>query len=81
MSMIPVIPPGSSAPIVPSSPEAIADNVLYVTYTLPLDADNNMVHVGDPAAQTRHVFEVIQRMVKPDLFAKFARIAHISLAR
>ena len=40
-----------------------------------------MVHVGDPAAQTRHVFEVIQRMVKPDLFARFARIAHISLAR
>ena len=63
MPMIPVIPPGTAAPIAPYSPGAMGGNVLYVSGTLPFDADNNVVHAGDPAAQTRHVLEAIKRVV------------------
>ena len=38
----------------------MADGVLYVAGTLPFDKDNNVVHVGDAAAQTRHVLETIR---------------------
>lgn len=61
--MTPVIPPGTTAPIAPFSPGAMAGNVLYVSGTLPFDAENNVVHAGDAAAQTRHVLETIKRVV------------------
>ena len=61
--MIPVTPPGTTTPIAPFSPGAMADNVLYVSGTLPFDAGNNVVHVGDAAAQTRHVLDAIRRVV------------------
>ena len=38
--------------------------MLYVAGTLPFDKDNNVVHVGDAAAQTRHVLETIRGVVE-----------------
>ena len=62
--MIPIIPPGSGKPLAPYSPGAMADGVVYVAGTLPFDAQNNVVHVGDAAAQTRHVLETIRRVIE-----------------
>ncbi|MDU4940028.1 MAG: pyrimidine utilization protein C [Mixta calida] len=59
-----IIPPGSGAPIAPFSPGALADGVLYVSGTLPFDAQNNVVYPGDAAAQTRHVLEIIKGVIE-----------------
>jgi aminoacrylate peracid reductase len=59
-----VLPPGTSTPIAPFSPGTLADGVVYVSGTLPFDKDNNVVHVGDAAAQTRHVLETIKSVIE-----------------
>ncbi len=59
-----VIPPGSGVPIAPFVPGTLADGVVYVSGTLPFDTQNNVVHVGDAAAQTRHVLETIKRVIE-----------------
>lgn len=59
-----IIPPGTGAPLAPYVPGSMADNVLYVSGILPFDKDNNVVHVGDAAAQTRHVLETIKGIVE-----------------
>ncbi|HEX3576752.1 MAG TPA: pyrimidine utilization protein C [Rhodopila sp.] len=59
-----VLPPGTSTPIAPFSPGTMADGVVYVSGTLPFDKDNNVVHVGDAAAQTRHVLETIKSVIE-----------------
>jgi aminoacrylate peracid reductase len=59
-----IIPAGSGKPLAPYSPGALADGVLYVSGTLPFDKDNNVVHVGDPAAQTKHVLETIKSVIE-----------------
>ncbi|AUX93020.1 pyrimidine utilization protein C [Mixta gaviniae] len=59
-----IIPPGSGTPIAPFSPGALADGVLYVSGTLPFDAQNNVVCPGDAAAQTRHVLEIIKGVIE-----------------
>ena len=59
MPFAPIIPAGSGKPLAPYSPGALADGVLYVSGTLPFDKDNNVLHLGDAAAQTRHVLETI----------------------
>ncbi|AYN95839.1 MULTISPECIES: pyrimidine utilization protein C [Pseudomonas] len=59
-----VIPAGSGKPLAPFVPGSLADGVLYVSGTLPFDKDNNVVHVGDAAAQARHVLETIKRVVE-----------------
>ena len=64
MPMKAVIPAGSGKPLAPYSPGAMADGVLYVSGTLPFDKDNNVVHLGDAAAQTRHVLELIKGVVE-----------------
>lgn len=64
MPMQPVIPAGSGKPLAPYSPGAMADGVVYVSGTLPLDAEANVVHVGDPSAQTRHVLEIVKGVVE-----------------
>jgi len=64
MPMQAIIPPGTATPIAPFSPGALADGVVYVSGTLPFDADNNVVHAGDAAAQTRHVLETIKRVIE-----------------
>lgn len=59
-----IVPPGTAAPIAPYSPGALAGGVLYVSGTLPFDKDNNVVHVGDAGAQTRHVLETIKSVIE-----------------
>ncbi|MFC0338352.1 aminoacrylate peracid reductase [Kushneria avicenniae] len=59
-----IIPAGSGTPLAPFVPGTRADNIVYVSGTLPFDEDNNVVHVGDAAAQTRHVLELIQRVIE-----------------
>ena len=64
MPFSPVIPAGSGKPLAPYSPGALADGVLYVSGTLPFDKDNNVMHLGDAAAQTRLVLETIKGVVE-----------------
>jgi aminoacrylate peracid reductase len=59
-----VVPAGTSKPIAPFSPGTLADGVVYVSGTLPFDKDNNVVHVGDAIAQTRHVLETIKSVIE-----------------
>src|ERR1700686_2321383 len=59
-----VLPPGTTTPIAPFSPGTMADGVVYVSGTLALDKDNNIVHAGDAAAQTRHVLETIKSVIE-----------------
>ncbi|YCI27900.1 pyrimidine utilization protein C [Erwinia sp. PK3-005] len=59
-----IIPPSSGTPIAPFVPGTLADGVVYVSGTLPFDRQNNVVHVGDPAAQTRHVLETIKGVIE-----------------
>jgi aminoacrylate peracid reductase len=59
-----VIPPGTGKPLAPYVPGTLADGVLYVSGTLPLDAEANVVHVGDAAAQTKAVLETIKGVVE-----------------
>lgn len=59
-----IIPPGSGTPLAPFSPGILADNIVYVSGTLPFDKDNNVVHLGDAAAQTRHVLEIIKGVLE-----------------
>ena len=50
-----IVPKGSAPPLAPYSPGAKADNVVYVSGTLALDGNGNLVGKGDPKAQTRHI--------------------------
>jgi aminoacrylate peracid reductase len=59
-----VLPPGTSTPIAPFSPGTLADGVVYVSGTLAFDKDNNIVHPGDAAAQTKHVLETIKSVIE-----------------
>lgn len=59
-----VIPPGTTTPIAPFVPGTLADGVVYVSGTLPFDKDNNVVHVGDAEAQTRHVLETVKSVIE-----------------
>jgi aminoacrylate peracid reductase len=64
MPKTPIIPPGTGKPLAPYLPGVKADGVVYVSGTLPLDVDANVVHVGDAAAQTRHVLNIIKSVVE-----------------
>lgn len=55
-----IIPPGTAKPLAPYVPATKADNIIYVSGTLAFDENNNVVHVGDAAAQTRHILETIK---------------------
>jgi aminoacrylate peracid reductase len=59
-----VVPKGTGKPIAPYSPGTLADGVVYVSGTLAFDKDNNVVHAGDAAAQTRHVLEAIKSVIE-----------------
>lgn len=59
-----ITPPGSGKPLAPFVPGTLADGVVYVSGTLAFDKDNNVVHVGDAAAQTRHVLETIKSVIE-----------------
>ncbi|BEP51081.1 pyrimidine utilization protein C [Variovorax sp. V116] len=58
-----IIPAGTTTPIAPFVPGTMADGIVYVSGTLSFDKDNNVVHVGDASAQTRHVLETIQNVI------------------
>lgn len=58
-----IIPEGTSKPLAPYVPATEANNIVYVSGTLPLDANNDVVHVGDAAAQARYVLETIQKVI------------------
>lgn len=64
MSKTSIIPPGTGKPLAPYVPGSMADNILYVSGTLAFDKDNNVVHVGNAEAQTRHVLETIKGVVE-----------------
>jgi aminoacrylate peracid reductase len=62
-----IIPQGTHAPIAPIapfSPGMMADNVIYVSGTLAFDHNNDVVHEGDAAGQTRHILETIKRVLE-----------------
>jgi aminoacrylate peracid reductase len=59
-----VLPPGTGKPLAPYSPGTLADGIVYVSGTLAFDKDNNVVHVGDAAAQTKHVLTTIKSVVE-----------------
>lgn len=59
-----VVPAGTAKPIAPFSPGTLADGVVYVSGTLPFDKNNDVVHVGDAGAQTRHVLETIKSVIE-----------------
>lgn len=59
-----ITPPGTGKPLAPFVPGTLADGVVYVSGTLAFDKDNNVVHVGDAAAQTRHVLDTIKRVIE-----------------
>jgi aminoacrylate peracid reductase len=64
MPMQAIIPPGSGKPLAPYSPGAQADGIVYVSGTLSFDKDNNVIHLGDAGAQTRHVLETIRSVIE-----------------
>ena len=65
MPIEPVVPPGSAPPLAPYSPGVRArGDTLYVSGTLPFDANNDVVHAHDAAAQTRHILETIRGVVE-----------------
>ncbi|EKN6164392.1 pyrimidine utilization protein C [Yersinia enterocolitica] len=59
-----ITPPGSGTPLAPFSPGTLADGVVYVSGTLAFDKQNNVVHIGDAAGQTRHVLETIKSVIE-----------------
>jgi aminoacrylate peracid reductase len=64
MSKSIIVPEGTHKPIAPFSPGTLADGVVYVSGTLPFDKNNDVVHVGDAEAQTRHVLETIKSVIE-----------------
>ncbi|MDN6276057.1 pyrimidine utilization protein C [Psychrobacter sp.] len=63
MSKQVVIPEGTSKPLAPFVPATKADDIVYVSGTLAFDENNDVVHVGDAAAQTRHVLTTIKNVI------------------
>ncbi|WP_027487479.1 pyrimidine utilization protein C [Allorhizobium undicola] len=59
-----IVPEGTHKPIAPFSPGTLANGIVYVSGTLPFDKNNDVVHVGDAAAQTRHVLETIKKVIE-----------------
>lgn len=59
-----ITPPGTGKPLAPFVPGTLADGVVYVSGTLAFDKENSVVHVGDAAAQTRHVLETIKSVIE-----------------
>lgn len=59
-----IIPEGTGKPLAPFVPATKADNVVYVSGTLAFDENNNVMYVGDAAAQTRYILEIIQKVIE-----------------
>jgi aminoacrylate peracid reductase len=59
-----IVPKGSAPPLAPYSPGAKAGNAVYVSGTLALDSNGNLVGKGDVKVQTRHVLETIKAVLE-----------------
>ncbi len=59
----PIMPPGAAPPLAPYSPGMKAGNMVFVSGTIPNDAQGNVVAPGDIAAQTEHVLESIKSIL------------------
>ena len=59
-----IFPPGSGPTLAPYSPGTSADGIVYVSGTLALDKEFNVVHVGDAAKQTEFVLEQIKAVIE-----------------
>ena len=64
MSGVPIIPKGSPPPLAPYSPGMRAGNTIYVSGTLALDAQGELVGAGDVRAQTEQVIRNIQDVLE-----------------
>ena len=64
MPKTPIIPEGSPPPLAPYSPGVRAGDTIYVSGVLALDADGKAVGIGDAAAQTRQVLEIIKSVLE-----------------
>jgi aminoacrylate peracid reductase len=62
--MKPVIPVGAGKTLAPYSPGTMADGIVYVSGTLALDKDTNVVHVGEAGKQTEYVLEQIKSVIE-----------------
>src|SRR3954462_13491232 len=60
MAFEPINPPQFPTPIAPYSAGAKVGNIVYVSGVLALGEGGTVLHVGDVAAETRHVLEVIK---------------------
>lgn len=59
-----IIPEGTGKPLAPFVPATLANNIVYVSGTLAFDEYNNVVHIGNAAAQTRHILETIKNVIE-----------------
>jgi aminoacrylate peracid reductase len=59
-----IVPKGSAPPLAPYSPGTKAGNVVYVSGTLALDSNGNLIGKGDVKAQTRHILETIKAVLE-----------------
>ncbi|OTG83384.1 pyrimidine utilization protein C [Acinetobacter sp. ANC 5054] len=59
-----ILPEGTGKPLAPYVPATQVDNIVYVSGTLAFDEQNNVVHVGDAAAQTLHILETIKKVIE-----------------
>jgi aminoacrylate peracid reductase len=64
MSYTVVVPKGSAPPLAPYSPGTKAGNAVYVSGTLALDSQGNLIGRGDVKAQTRHILESIKAVLQ-----------------
>lgn len=64
MSYKVIVPKGSAPPLAPYSPGTKAGNVVYVSGTLALDSNGDLVGKADIKAQTRHILETIKTVLE-----------------
>lgn len=60
----PIIPAGSAPPLAPYSPGMKSGNTVFVSGTIPNDAQGNVVGKGDIVAQTERVLESIKAILE-----------------
>ncbi len=60
----PIIPAGSAPPLAPYSPGMKSGNTIFVSGTIPNDANGNVVGKGDIVAQTERVLESVKAILE-----------------
>lgn len=60
----PIIPAGSAPPLAPYSPGMKSGNTVFVSGTIPNDAEGNVVGKGDIEAQTERVLQSIKAILE-----------------